>query len=128
MLGVVVTVYSIDQFARGLGLAPRPLPNALPGEPERYIPQGLEIETGWIPMIGVDALGPEERDLWEPPGGNVIRALSLVPDEVRALKDLSAAHYLTPQEMMDLTKGRAIDRRQMELVAGRVSALNECFY
>jgi AhpD family alkylhydroperoxidase len=30
--------------------------------------------------------------------------------------------------MMDLGAGRALDRAQMELIAGRVSALNECFY
>ncbi len=58
----------------------------------------------------------------------MIRALSLVPDAVRQLQDLSAAHYLRPAEMIDLTRGRSIDRAQMELVAGRVSALSECFY
>jgi hypothetical protein len=30
--------------------------------------------------------------------------------------------------MTDLTRGRSIDRTQMELIAGRVSALRECFY
>jgi AhpD family alkylhydroperoxidase len=31
--------------------------------------------------------------------------------------------------MMDLTRGTAgLDRLQVELLAGRVSALNECFY
>jgi AhpD family alkylhydroperoxidase len=30
--------------------------------------------------------------------------------------------------MGGMETGRAIDRSQMELVAGRVSALNECFY
>jgi len=29
---------------------------------------------------------------------------------------------------MDLTAGRSLDRAQIELIAGRVSALNECFY
>jgi hypothetical protein len=47
---------------------------------------------------------------------------------VRTLKDLSAAHYLSPEKMVDLTAGRSLDRSQMELIAGRVSALNECFY
>jgi hypothetical protein len=70
-----------------------------------------------------------EADLWSRGRtGNVIRALSLVPDEVRGLKDLSAAHYMTPEEMIDLGAGRTLDRAQIELVAGRVSALRECFY
>jgi hypothetical protein len=59
---------------------------------------------------------------------NVIRAMSLVPDEVRGLRDLNAVHYLDTERMMDLRAGRALDRAQMELVAGRVSALSECFY
>ena len=72
-----------------------------------------------------------EADLWSPPGpGNVIRALSLVPEEVRMLKRLSRAHYLDIRDVADPTRngGRAIDRGQIELLAGRVSALNECFY
>ena len=80
-----------------------------------------------IEGIAADA----ESDLF--PGGrtgNVVRAMSLVPEAVRLLKTLSAAHYVA----MDLvgqpgTNGdRAISRPQIELVAGRVSALNECFY
>jgi hypothetical protein len=57
-----------------------------------------------------------------------MRAMSLVPDEVRGLVDLSAAHYLAPTAMMDLSAGLSLDRAQIELIAGRVSALNECFY
>ncbi len=59
---------------------------------------------------------------------NVLRALSLVPEEVRELRDLSAAQYLSPDQLVDLRAGRVLDRAQMELLAGRVSALNECFY
>ena len=58
----------------------------------------------------------------------VIRALSLVPAEVRAWSELSAAQYLSPEQMRSFDSIRAIDRSQIELVAGRVSALNECFY
>ena len=54
--------------------------------------------------------------------------MSLVPDAVRELQDLSASHYLPPKDIVRLRQGRAIDRMQMEFVAGRVSALNECFY
>jgi hypothetical protein len=80
-------------------------------------------------MLDPSRLAESEADLFGGSRtGNVIRALSLVPDEVRGLKDLSAAHYLAMDEMIDLDKGRSIDRRQVELIAGRVSALNECFY
>jgi len=48
---------------------------------------------------------------------------------VRGLQDLSEAHYLSMAAMTDLSRGLgSLDRRQIELVAGRVSALRECFY
>ena len=84
-----------------------------------------------MPTIPSGAATGAEQDLYgDIPGRapNVIRALSLVPDALRTLKDLGAAHYMTPAQMIDLTHGRSIDRAQIELVAGRVSALRECFY
>jgi hypothetical protein len=129
IVGVVVTVLSIDRFCRALGVSPRPLPEALPGEPSRRRPAGALPEGAWVPMIKESRAKGEEAGLYGTPRtGNVIRALSLVPDEVRGLLDLSAAHYLTPEQMLDLAAGRSLDRRQIELLAGRVSALNECFY
>ena len=131
MIGVIVTIVSIDDFCRGLGLAPHPLPDAIPGEPSRRRPPGALPEDAWVPMIRERRATGAEADLYEGrrTTGNVIRALSLVPDEVRGLMDLSAAHYLSPAVMLDLRRGTpALDRRQVELIAGRVSALNECFY
>jgi hypothetical protein len=54
--------------------------------------------------------------------------LSLVPSELRAWQDLSAAQYLQPDQMLQFGNVRGISRSQIELVAGRVSLLNECFY
>jgi alkylhydroperoxidase family enzyme len=59
---------------------------------------------------------------------NIMKALSLVPDAARALQRSSDAHYVAVNEISDPSVRRAIDRMQMELVASRVSALNECFY
>ncbi len=75
-----------------------------------------------------DATGPEAdlyRGEFVP---NIMRALSLVPDEARALQRSSDAHYVPVSQIPDPTVRRALDRPQMELVAARVSALNECFY
>jgi hypothetical protein len=58
----------------------------------------------------------------------VLRALSLVPAEVRAWTGVSQAQYLSPERMVRFERFRALDRAQIELVAARVSALNECFY
>ena len=54
---------------------------------------------------------------------------SLVPEEVIGFFDLAGAYYLTGAQMQDLgNEPRAIDRAQIELVAGRISALNQCVY
>ena len=130
MIGVIVTVVSIDSFCRGIGVPARPLPAPEPGEPTRRRPSAARPEKAWVPMIPASDARGEEADLWaRGRTGNVIRALSLVPDEVRGLKDLSATHYLSVDEMMDLRRGKGtLNRPQVELIAGRVSALNECFY
>ena len=64
------------------------------------------------------------------PVPNVLSAMSLVPDAVRMLFRLSGVQYLTLPGFMrfgDLP-GRALTRSQVELVAARVSAFNDCFY
>jgi hypothetical protein len=126
ILGVVTSVISIDSFHCAVGLLPEPLPEPQPGEPSRYRPPDAVPGPAWVPMLK-RARGAE-ADLWKGPTGNVLRALSLVPDEVRNLADLSAAHYLPAEEFANLRFRRALSRPQMELLAGRVSALNECFY
>lgn len=129
LIGVVAMVVSIDSFCRGIGFPSHALPTPTPGKPSCYRPAQARDEGAWVPMISArDARGAEAGLFGEGPTGNVIRALSLVPDEVRQLRELSASHYLTEHQMADLGAGRAISRAQMELVAGRVSALRECFY
>lgn len=133
-LGVGVLVISVDEFHRALGIPLEPLPEPQPGEPSSYRPVGAEVEEAeaWVPILAPSRMNSAEADLFEgmPPGQapNVIRALSLVPDEVRAWVAVSAAQYLTPDQMKRFDSPRAIDRAQIELVAGRVSAVNECFY
>jgi hypothetical protein len=85
--------------------------------------------SAWVPWLAPDSA--EARTLFEgrPRVPNVARALSLVPGEVRQLKELSEAHYLRIDDVIDpRARMRELSRPQMELVAGRVSALNECFY
>lgn len=129
LLGVVVTVISIDSFCRGIGVPLHPLPEPIAGAPSAYRPPAARLDEAWVPMLPPGRPSGREADLWGRQTGNVIRALSLVPDEVRALAELSKAHYMTAREMMDLArKPNSLDRMQIELVAGRVSALRGCFY
>jgi hypothetical protein len=130
LVAIVTMVTGVDYFARALGVAPFPLPEALPGEPSRYLPASATTGTAWVPMIAPeDAAGPE-ADLYPPNAmiPNIVRALSAVPAEARALQTLSASHYLPVEQIGDPTVRRTLDRTQMELVAARVSALNQCFY
>jgi alkylhydroperoxidase family enzyme len=130
IVGVVALMAGVDYFARSLGVALLPLPEPLPGEPSHHRPAGARGGTAWVPMVAPeDATGPE-ADLYgdAPLVPNIVRALSLVPDEVRALWRSSAAHYVPVGQIPDPSVRRALDRMQMELVAARVSAFNQCFY
>lgn len=132
LLGVVVTVFSIDEFNRGLGLPPEPLPGPIPGEPNHYRPALAERGTGFVSMLpSKGGAADKESDLWA--GGrraNVLRAMSLVPDAVRGWYLVASGQYLSMKGMGNLSGdlGRSLNRMQMEIVAGRVSSINECFY
>jgi hypothetical protein len=132
LLGIVVTVFSIDEHMRALSLALEPLPIAEEGPCSQYLPEGLETETAMVPMIGEKTLGAKESDLWPPNStANVLRALSLVPNAVREWFGIGNVQYLSPKKIMSNfggDTGRAINRMQIELVAARVSSYNECFY
>ena len=131
LVGVAVTVFSIDEFNRALGLPPEPLPEPQAGAPDHYRPPGTERGTGYVAMLGTAAPSGKEADLWAAGRSvNVLRALSLVPDAVRSWRGVSDAQYLPLKKMMDFggETGRTINRMQVELVAGRVSSINECFY
>jgi len=124
-LAIVVRTINLDSFAQTLGSPERALPRPAPGAPSGGVPDGANDREAWVPML------PLSHPFF---GGkqvpNVVRALSLVPDELLALVDLISVEYLGPRHVADATydPGRALNRAQMELIAGRVSALNQCFY
>ena len=130
LVAVVVHTFSIDEFHRALGLPLEPLPEPQSGEPTRERPPLAEQRASWPPIVPKDGLNPGDEMLYGPLpwGANVISALSLVPENVRWLHDLSEGHYLSFAEMRQPDPLRAISRPQIELIAARVSALNECFY
>lgn len=126
-VGIVAFCAGLDAQCRALGIPEFPLPHPLAGEPSGHVPQGLEEGIAFVPLLAPEKATGPEADLY---GGasfvpNIVRALSLVPDHVRALREWSSAHYVA---LTDLAARRAIDRTQIELVAARVSARNECFY
>jgi hypothetical protein len=130
IIGTLAAMVSIDSFCRGVGVPLHPRPEPQPGAPSYYRPPSAVQEDAWVPMIPVDRATGAEADLYMGQAvGNVLRAMSLVPDEVRTLFDLSAAHYLPMGQVRDPSASTgALTRMQMELIAGRVSALRQCFY
>jgi hypothetical protein len=130
IIGTLVALISIDRFCLGIGVPLHELPLPLAGAPSHYRPEGLMTGDAWVPMLRPDHDTGPEHDLFETrPTGNVIRAMSLVPDEVRTLNDLGAVHYLRNSQVRDLSAAAGtLSRMQMELIAGRVSALRRCFY
>ncbi len=131
LLGVLVAAISIDAFHRALGLPLEPLPKPVPGEPNGYRPPGARDSGAWVPRVQPEDAGEAEADLYPSNAvPNVISAMSLVPDAVRMQQQLGRVHYLPLQSVMTPNDngGRAISRLQIELLAGRVSSLSQCFY
>lgn len=129
-VAVVVTVVAVDTFRRGIGMAPAPLPQPVEGAPPRVRPQGAKQGPAWVPWIDpADAAEPEADLYYRRRPAHIRRALTLVPDEARALFDLVENQYLTGAAMTDFAQEyRAISHAQIELIAARVSALNQCVY
>ena len=131
LVGTLVTVLSIDDFHRALGMLLEPLPQAIPGKPQRRRPSGAKDEGSWVKTVPPDSLDSPDIAIYDGRStvANVVRALSLVPPEVVALADMGAAQYLSYVEMRELVNiDRELTRAQIEFVAVKVSAANECFY
>jgi hypothetical protein len=132
IIGTLVEVFAIDEFCRGLAIPLNALPEPLPGEPNKYRPENIREDGDgtWVPLLpnAVDT-GPES-DLWDGGAGYVIRALSLVPNEVRYLQDQLNVHYLDLTQIWNVKDSPfgGLSRIQTEVVAARVSAHNACFY
>ncbi|MGE3596997.1 MAG: alkylhydroperoxidase-related (seleno)protein [Dehalococcoidia bacterium] len=135
VVGVVSRAVNVDIFARGIGVPTRALPAPLEGEPSRIRPRTARNEGAWVETVPGGLRGEEEAKLLygssDPQAAPFIyRALSLVPMEAAGLVKLGSAQYLGISSFMDLqfTYEPTLSRPQYELVAARVSALNECFY
>jgi hypothetical protein len=132
LVGVVCLVMLVDGFARAIGADAPALPEPLPGAPTRVRPAEAIDEGYFVPTIPYAIGARPGLALFEPDAfvPNVGRGLSLVPAAVRTARDLMAAHYMTYAQVATDWEplDRPIDRSQIELVAARTSAKNDCFY
>ena len=130
-VSVVAHVVAIDTMACGLGLDALPLPHPQAGVPSQHRPAAAKPGGAWVPWLEPTDLGDAEADLYPTgrPAANIMKAMSLVPDEVRGFFDLVSRQYMPPLAMRDFSREyRAISHSQIELLAARVSALNQCLY
>jgi hypothetical protein len=137
-VGVVATVVTIDTFCRAIGAPLHPLPAPQGGEPHHRRPRTAHQRgEAWVPMIHPKDLegeldSVEEQSLasyWSGVPANIRRALSLVPEEAYEWFRLVEVQYLPGKAMRDFaSEYRAVTHAQIELIAGRVSVLNQCFY
>ena len=118
LAAVAVQLIAVDAFATALGASLEPLPSPQPGAPDAA--QAADDDE----LADVGAFVPMLRRF---PGPNVGRALSLVPQDNESFLALVASMYAL-RDFAELVWDRPLSRPQVELVAARVSALNECFY
>jgi hypothetical protein len=119
VVGIVVAVVPVTGFARALGMEQPQLLAPQPGAPTKLFANELCSATlNWVPV----AAPADTR-------AAVLQALSALPSEDTNLWRLAAAQYMSDAQMADplFTRG-TLSRAQMELVAGRISKLRECFY
>ena len=130
-VSIVAHVVAIDTMARGLGLDALPLPHPQPGAPSQHRPVAAKPGGAWVPWLEPADLSEAESGLYPAgrPAANIMKAMSLVPDEVKSFFDVVSHQYQGPLEMRDFSREyRAISHSQIELLAARVSALNQCLY
>lgn len=113
IVGVVSRAAAIDTFEAGVGRPLRTLPNPVDGEPTQERVDEARRRAGWVATVG--AIRPPT-------------ALTSVPREATDQETLHGALYLSYGGMGDLDADRGLHRTQMELVAARVSLLNDCHY
>jgi len=113
VVGVVSRLAAIDAYVRGTGSREEPLPQHVAGEPARRRNPDVRLRQAFVPTH------PEDGARY---------ALSAVPAEEDDRDRLHAQLYLSMEQMGDLTYQGLLSRAQMELLAARVSFLNDCFY
>jgi len=128
---VTISVASVLRFAQLAGIDRPAFPVSIEGEPSRQGQPSRPAKHHWVPVVHLEDKTPELAPFYDglPAVAPVIRALSSVPAAMDTLATLSSAQYIPTAEMVDLNWSRGtLSRRQIEFVAGRLSAHRECFY
>lgn len=119
--GLVGTSTIADTFATAIEGAPRDLAPAVDGTPSLERNDQLADVGAYVGVM--DYAHPHPR-FADRPAPNICRALALVPSAVDEFWELFGPHYRPWKAQPEHEFGRS----QVEFVASRTSALNECFY
>ena len=115
VVSISATVAAADVYAEALGVDPFPLPDPVDGLPISQFAEDRDDIGAFVPV----AAGG---------GPNVGRAMSIVPSANALFFSGCMVFYASGDEFRTLEWDRALSRPQVELVAARTSAINECFY
>lgn len=119
IVGIVVAAIPPIAFARAVGVPLPALPSPKAGDPTGK--EAVELapaKLNWVPVAA-----PADQV------ASVVQALSALPDEWDNLWRLAGAQYMSDRQMDDPLWNRGtLSRPQMELVAGRLSLIRECFF
>ncbi len=130
IVSIVATVTGLDTLDLALGRARRALPPPTTGNPTRHRPAGAIKDLAWVATLSPETVSADDPDPFPLHGSiNIHRAMSLVPQEVINFFDLDVELYLKDHEIRDFEhEFREISHAQIELIAGRASAINGCYY
>jgi hypothetical protein len=133
IVALVSRIVNLDVFARGLGVAPRPLAEPADDAKPAFTRPAEAVDEGFFTasIPNLPEGGATAKSLYgQVPRGNVWRAVTLVPEEGRRVIDLVEAQYFPGEKLMDFAadNGHALSRAQLEAVATKVSEHNQCFY
>jgi hypothetical protein len=117
LVSIVVTVTAIDAFAEALGRPHEPLPPVFSQVQDSTDNDEVADIGAYVPM----------QDPWQ--GPNVSRALSLVgAANALFMSNVAVMYTGKDQDFGEMVWDGPLSRPQVELLAARVSSINECFY
>lgn len=120
LAALAATGVAVAAFGPAVGAARPPLPAPVAGEPSGEVTPVAGATLNWVPVAGEPDAQPA-----------VVQAFSAVPAEHRMQWRFADAQYMSLADMaqMDWQRpGSPLHRRQLELVAARLSMARECFY
>lgn len=120
IVGLIGMAMILDSFAAGIGAAPFALDDQPEETPPSRVVNPEVVDAGaWVPILRVDQAGLTPG---QPSVPNIARSMGLVPLAVQQFFGVMRAHY----NLLDFET--SLQRAQIELIASRMSAYNDCFY